>query len=128
MDISKLVDELGALNKTANSHYKKYKELKEQEVELRLALQEALQASGLKSAKTSAFNASLSERVDFVLQHEQSALEWLENTPDVETDAYVGLKWAEFKTLAKQMLKDTGEVIPGLDMVRKETISIRSVK
>lgn len=126
LNVSQLVTEVGKLSKKSSGLYKEYKDLKQQEDLLKKALLEELRAAGLMSAKTGQFTASISQRKNIVVQHEQSVLDWLQNTPDVETDQYIGLKKAEFKTLAMAMLKNTGEIIPGTDLETNESITIRS--
>lgn len=128
MNVSELVDQLGILSTEGKALYKKYKALKEQEDSLRTDLYQTLQSSGLKSAKTNAYNAVISVKTDVLVQHEQSILNWLKTAPDVEADAYIGLKKTEFKTLAKQVLKETGEVIPGTELSTSEVLTIRENK
>lgn len=128
MSVTELIDEVGRANKEARALYKLYKELKDKEDVLRVELVEKLHKTGLKSAKTDMFNASISERSDIVVTHEQSVLDWLKETPDIETDQYIGLKTTNFKTLARALRKDTGEIVPGTEVVTSETLTIKGVK
>lgn len=127
-NVSQLVDELGQLGQTSKELYGQYKAIEEKKAEARAALAEALQVVGLRSAKTSAFTASIAVKPSIQIVHEQSVIDWLQETPDVETDQYIGLKKTEFKTLATAMLKNTGEVIPGTEVLQQETLSVRANK
>src|SRR5690606_29290920 len=101
---------------------------KEKEEQAKAQLMAMLTDTGLKSAKGEKYSASISSRSDVVVTHEQSVIEWLKTTPDVEADAYIGLKVTPFKTLAKEILKTTGEVITGTDLTTIESISIKENK
>jgi hypothetical protein len=127
-DVSALVDELGTLSQQSKELYGQYKAIEEQKAGVRAALTEALQTAGLRSAKTSNYTASVSVRPSVQVVHEQSVIDWLKDTPDVETDQYIGLKKTEFKTLAMAVLKNTGEVIPGTEVVQTETLSVKGNK
>jgi hypothetical protein len=124
-DINKLVNKLGELGKQSQYYYEEYKKTEEKKQELRKVLMDTLQAAGLRSAKTDTFTASMSARPSIQVSHEQSVLEWLREAPDIEADAYIGLKKAEFKSLAMTLLKQTGEVIPGTELITNESISVR---
>lgn len=128
MSVSELVDELGTLSRKGKDLYKEYKAIKEQEDVLRQQLSDELKATGLKSAKTSRFIASMAQRTDIIINHEQSVLEWLREEPNVEEDFYIGLKLTPFKTLAREVLKKTGEVIPGTETTINESLTIKGTK
>lgn len=128
MSISELIAKLGENKKQAANLYKSYKQLKEVEEVLKDELMLRLRENGLKSAKGEEYSASISERSDVVVTHEQSVIDWLRETPDVEEDAYIGLKTTNFKQFARQILKDTGEIIPGTDVVSADSISIKENK
>jgi hypothetical protein len=126
--LSKLLTELGLARQRAAEAYKLYKQLKEQEDGLRAALFEELHLIGLDSAKGSDFTASIRKEPTFIIQHEPSVIQWLRETPDVEEDAYIGLDKTKFKTLAKTILKQTGEIIPGSEYLISESLAIRANK
>lgn len=128
MTISEILEKLGDNKKQANDLYKQYKELKEDEESLKTELSEMLDMMGLKSAKGEHYTASISDKPDIQITHEQSVINWLNETPNVEADAYIGLKKTEFKGLALQILKETGEIVPGTELLTKEVLSIRSNK
>lgn len=128
MDIANLISSLGELKKAQAEAYKTYKGMKEAEDSLKAQLIEQLQVVGLKSAKGDKYSVSISSRSDVVVTHEQSVIEWLKTSPDVETDAYIGLKMTPFKVLAKQVLKDTGEIVPGTNLKTIESISVKENK
>lgn len=127
-NVSTLVDRLGALGQQSKELYEKYKGIEEQKVEVRQQLQELLAAVGLQSAKTTDFTASVASKPTVLVTNEQSVIDWLKQTPDVETDQYIGLKRTEFKSLATTILKQTGEVIPGTEVLLQNTLSIRKNK
>ena len=126
--LSEILEQLGELKKTRNNHYKKYKDLEEQELALKSQLTEILNSTGLKSAKGDKYMASISEKADLVVSHEQSVIDWLNETPNIETDFYIGLKKTEFKQFAKGYFKETGEIIPGTETVTKQTLTIKENK
>lgn len=128
MKVSDLLKKLGENKQASSELYKSYKELKEQEEQLKYDLIVMLRDSGLKSAKGEAFTASIMETPSVVIKDESAVLEWLRNTPDVETDFYIGVKKPEFNTLAKQMLKETGELAHGTELEVRETLAIRANK
>lgn len=124
--ISELLNELGQVKTTANNHYKEYKALKEQEDGLKFKISETLKEMGLKTAKGDKYQVSLSEKHDIKVTSESNVLFWLKESPDVEADAYIGLKTTAFKNLANQMLKDTGEMVPGTELTMNEIVSVRA--
>lgn len=126
--VSELVTKLGAMSTESRALYKRYKELKEVEDVLRFELTQALHETGLLTAKTPEFTASIAKRPSVMVVHEQSVLDWLRETPDIETDQYIGLKTTNFKTLAMSLLKGTGEIIPGTELVETESITIKANK
>lgn len=126
--LSNLLTELGLARQIAAEAYKEYKQLKEQEDGLRAALFEELHAVGLDSAKGSDFTASIRKEPTFVIKHEPSVIQWLRDTPGIEEDVYIGIKSPEFKTLAKTILTQTGEIIPGSEYLISESLAIRANK
>lgn len=128
MNVSEVIQELGDLKQLSSAKYQEYKALKDTEDNLKELLQAELDKSGLKSVKGKHYLAAKTSRTDIVVDHEPSVIEWLENTPDIEADAYIGLKLANFKQLATKVLKDTGEVIPGTETLTKDSITIRRNK
>lgn len=126
MTIAELLEELGTVKTAANAHYREYKRLKESEDAMKAELTAMLNEAGLKSAKGKKFTASMRLHTDVVINHEQSVIEWLKTTPDVEADAYIGLKVTPFKSFAKLVLKETGEVIPGTDLSITESLAIKA--
>jgi len=128
MDVAELIEELGAIKTASNTVYKTYKELKETEDKLKVELFAKLHDTGLKSAKGNTYTASIAEKPGVIVTHEKSVLDWLKESPDVEADAYIGLKVTPFKTFALQVMKTTGEVIPGTELQTTESLSIRANK
>lgn len=124
--LSELLAELGKARQDSNNAYERYKELKGIEDALRYELDVMLHEQGLKSAKGQDFTASLVETPRIVIKHEQSVIDWLREAPNIETDQYLGIKSAEFQSLAKSLLKNTGEVIPGTEVEVKESLAIKS--
>jgi hypothetical protein len=128
MSLSELVTALGEARTASSNAYEAYKELKGGEDQLRYELELKLKETGLKSVKGADYNAVITETPRIVVKHEQSVIDWLRNTPDVEPDRYIGLKATEFQSLAKSMLKGTGEVIPGTEVEVRESLAIRANK
>lgn len=126
--INQLIDKLGELGKQSQYYYGEYKKTEEQKAAYKQELSAALAASGLKSAKTDTFMASIASKQAVQVVHEQSVIEWLREEPNIETDQYIGLKKTEFKSLAMTLLKETGEQIPGTELVTTESLSVRRNK
>jgi hypothetical protein len=126
--LSELIEQLGAARNAAQAAYESYKELKAIEDQVRYQLELELHVTGLKSAKGKDFTATIVERPTVVIKHEASVINWLQHTPNVEADHYVGVKSAEFRTLAQAMLKETGELIPGTEVEVRENLAIKKNK
>lgn len=124
--LSELVKRLGIARTRTQDAYESYCILRDSEGMLRRALQAELEASGLRSAKGLNYTASIVEKPTIVVRHEQSVIEWLRTTSDIKYEQYVGLRSQAFQTLAKSLLKGTGELVPGTEMQMHETLSIRS--
>ena len=128
MTLSELLQKLGENKQESAKYYGKYKELKEQEDALKFELTDMLHEMGLKTAKGDLFTASIAEKPTIVIKNEKEVVEWLKNTPNIESDFYIGLKANEFKKMATVMLKDTGELANGTEVIVNESLSIRSNK
>ncbi len=130
MNISQLIEAIGETKSEANKLYKAYKELSDKEVAYKSELQIKLTEMGLKSAKGDKYSASIAQRSNIQITHEQSAIDWLNNEPNIETDQFIGLKTTEFKKLALYRLseKGGGEIIPGTEMVMSESLSVKANK
>lgn len=128
LTLPKIVEQVGKLSDRRKEVYRQYQELKAQEDAWKTRLIEEFQSIGLRSAKTNDFTASMVSKPGISIQHEQSVIDWLKNAPNIETDQYIGLKKTEFKSLAMSLLKDTGEVVPGTELVNTEYLSIKAVK
>ncbi len=126
--LTELLSQLGSNKKQSNELYTQYKKLKEVEEQLKYDLLVLLKDSELKSAKGKDYTASISETPTIVIRDEAAVLEWLQNTPNIESDFYIGVKKPEFNTLAKQMLKETGELAFGTELEIRESLSIRQNK
>ena len=127
-DLNIMINALGELSQAARSAYDAWQEIKQQQDALKADLMQMLQSSDMRSAKTAKYTASISSRPNIVVVNEQKVINWLKEAPGVEADHYLGLKKAEFKSLASSLLKETGEVIDGTDLERTESISVRSNK
>lgn len=128
MSLSTALEDYGKAKSEANTLYMAYKDLKTKEDVLKGYLLDELEAAGLQSAKGSDYSATITNKSMITIQHEATVMEWLQNTPDVEADLYIGIKPTSFQTLAKSMLKGTGEIIPGTELVTSHILSIRTNK
>ncbi len=130
MNVSELIEAIGKTKSEANKMYKTYKDLSEKEAVLKSELQIKLTEMGLKSAKGEKYSASISPRPNIKITNEQSAIDWLNNEPSLETDQFIGLKTTEFKKLALYRLseKGGGEVVPGTELVMSESVSVKENK
>lgn len=103
----------------------KYKIAKAEEDQARQALKEYMQSSGLLSAKNHALTVSMVHKPVIEITHEQSVINWLRDSPDIEEDQYIGLKATPFKVMALAKMKTTGEQIDGTEVVTQEILSVR---
>lgn len=128
MELAELINEYGELKRKANKMYAEYKNMQVHISELSGLLQAKLDSVGLKSAKSDKYGISVSHRTNVVVTNEHAVIEWLKNTPNVEYDFYIGLKTAPFKTLANQVLKETGEIIDGTELESKQSLTVKANK
>jgi len=128
MTIPELMSSLGKLRSESDELYETYKIKKMEADSMRFQLLEALEATGLKSAKTDDFTASIVSKPNIIVTHEASVIDWLKHQPDIESDQYIGLKQSSFKPLAAQWFIKTGEKIPGVETQISETLAIRTNK
>lgn len=126
--LSRLLNELGEARNDSHNAYERYKELKGIEDQVRYELEAALHGIGLRSAKGENFTASIVEKPTIVVKSEVTVIEWLKESPEIESDRYIGIKAAEFKSLAESLLKGTGEVVPGCEVEVRESLAIRANK
>ena len=126
MIVNELIELLGALKKEANNLYYQYKEKQAAITGIQNDLRSELDSLGLRSAKSLNFGVSIVTKPNIQVLHEPSVIEWLNNTPNIESDAYIGLKLTNFKPLALEILKQTGEIIPGTELSQSESLTIRS--
>lgn len=128
MNVNELLDLIGNERQRLNAMYSEYKDGMVKLAELKQQLQDTLVQNGLKSAKNEHFGVSLVQKPKVDVLSEQAVREWLENAPNIESDAYIGLKLTPFKQLATQWYKDTGEMIDGVEYSSEETLTIRNNK
>ena len=127
MNVTELITRVGELSHDSRELYKQYKLIKEQEDAVRAELTATLNESGLLSAKTDHYTASISKKQSVVVVDEKKAVDWIKSE-GLDVDYYVGLKLTPFKTMALSRLKDTGEVIEGTQLTETDTLSIREAK
>ena len=120
-----LLKQLNGASNLSKKAYLAYKEAKEIEDRLREDVREIMLSTGLLTAKTKDLTASIVYKPTIEIKHEQSALEWVRNEPNLEQDQFIGLK-PEFKKFALHRLKETGEIIPGTQAIMNQSLSIRS--
>jgi|FreactcultureFD7_1027221.scaffolds.fasta_scaffold00292_12 chromosome segregation ATPase len=126
MKVTELLNELGKIRSEANQLYSSYKELKDQENRLRADLVGVLDDLGLKQAKNEDYIASISLVPKVVIKDELSAMEWIYKNLPEQQEQYIGIKRTEFGLMAKVMLKDIGELIPGTDVETTESLIIKA--
>lgn len=127
-EITDLIEEIGHINRRAKDLYKEYKDLQVTLAEKKHKLELLLNDAGLRSAKTDLYTVSIRQKRDIQVTHEQSVIDWLKNEPNVEYDAYIGLKLTPFKSFANGWWEQTGEIIDGTESIITESISIRENK
>lgn len=128
MNVNELLDLIGNERQRLNKMYAEYKDGMVKLAELKMQLLDTLNQAGLKSAKNDHFGVSIVQKPKLDVVSEQAVKEWLENAPNVEADAYIGLKLTPFKQLATTWFKDTGEMIDGVEYSSEESLTIRNNK
>lgn len=125
--MEELIDKLKKCMELKQAAYESYTDATQLEAIARQELKEYMQSTGLLSAKTKDLTASIVSKPTIDIKHEQSALEWLKNEPNIEADEFIGLKVTPFKKLALHRLseKGGGEIIPGTEMIMQESLAIR---
>lgn len=104
------------------------RELKGDEELLKAEVRVKLQELGMTSAKTQSGSVSVVQKPNLVITNEQAVREWLENTPEVESDLYIRLDKTAFKSLAKSWFDNTGELINGTDTEVSEYLQVKEKK
>lgn len=128
LSLSELLTELGRARKARVGAYEMYKEYRAYEDELREQLGVLLREQNLRSAKGADFMASFVSKPRIIIQHEQSVIDWLKNTPDIEADLYIGIKTDAFQGLAKSLYSNEQRLIPGTEIETTESLAIKSNK
>lgn len=128
MNVNELLDLIGNKRQRLNKMYAEYKDGMVKLAELKMQLLDTLNQAGLKSAKNDHFGVSIVQKPKLDVVSESAVREWLENAPNVEADAYIGLKLTPFKQLATTWFKDTGEMIDGVEYSSEESLTIRNNK
>lgn len=123
--LPELMKELGTIRAKKDAIYHEFEQWRGREQELREVIMAELQAAGLKSAKSDDYTASIATKPRIRLRDERAAIDWLQNTPNVEADHYIGIKMTMFEPLALTALKETGEIVPGTELENNEYLSVR---
>lgn len=127
LTIPQLISLVGQSAVQNRNLYKQYNESKGQEAQARALLKTKLQEEGMLSAKTEQYAVSITKKPDVNVVDDKAAIAWMRERK-LDLNYYVGLKKTEFKTMARAMLKETGEVAGGTEVVEIESLSIRENK
>lgn len=128
MALTEILKKLSKAKENTQQAYASYAEARDAMELIKDELTAELKSQGLKSAKTDDFVASIVDKTSIQINHEASVIDWLKHQPDLEPDLYIGVKKQAFEPMAKLMLKNTGEVIPGTDIKTSEYLAVRKVK
>lgn len=127
LTIPQLISLVGQSAVQNRNLYKQYNKSKGQEAQARALLKTKLQEEGMLSAKTEQYAVSITKKPDVNVVDDKAAIAWMRERK-LDLNYYVGLKKTEFKTMARAMLKETGEVAGGTEVVEIESLSIRENK
>lgn len=122
------VDKLIELKDKYQEAYDIYQQFKFEYDKIRLELLKDMSELGVKSLDQGKYLAVRREEIDVKLVDDKLAIEWVHNHPELEPDFYIGVKWAHLKPIVKTALKRDGEVIPGCELVKNESVSITEKK
>lgn len=108
-----------------------YKEAVKVSEALKEELHEAMRRDELATLKMS--DGTLITRAKyptFRVLDKRALEDWFDNNPDVEKDAYWSLEvnTAMAKTLAKNFMTRTGEILPGFEYTEGERLALRAPK
>ena len=96
--------------------------------QLRLDIQDIMrQTSSKRSDPVAGYFAVREERKSIVINDEDALNDWLEENV-MSPEDYRKIDVSAIRALAEERLRDYGELLPGVDQVVTETISIRTAK
>lgn len=125
MDLQTKILRLGALRDLYSEAYDKYQELKAEYDMTRFLITQEMGQQGIKSLESGPFLTVRTVKPDLKLTDEAALLNWLQEQPNLETDMYIGLKWTNFKPVAKTLLKKDGEIPPGTELTMTESVTLK---
>lgn len=105
------------------------KKIEEHIADTRNAIIDAMHKDGLKQIKTDDETVSIATRVSYDVNEPRWRV-WAAEQPDLELDMFyvTTLDKKRVTSHAEQTLKETGEIIPGIEARETEYLSLRSNK
>lgn len=127
--IPQLIAEYKAAEKVTKEAYEYAKSCATAQAEAKDRIDAALKAAGLKTAATEdgRFTAFYSKRTNIKVSDEAKVIDWIKAN-GLDLDQYVGLKATEFKPVAMEALKQTGEIVPGTEREEVEALTVKENK
>jgi len=104
------------------------KGIQENKTDLQEELIQAMKDKGLKSIKTETHNYARTVKKDIKVFSEEDVMEYLRNHGGYDEYVKPKLDTIKFKSYAKALLKETGEVMDGIELTEKEYMSIKANK
>lgn len=129
MKITEKIELYATITEKANALYDQVKELRAEADTLKQEVAEDLREFGLKSAKSEdgKYTAFFGARKSLSVDDPKQLREWLEEN-EIDAWLYFNPNKDAIKTLAKEALKKTGEIIPGTSETETESFTIKENK
>lgn len=127
MEIKQLLELLAWQKQSYEECKQEYDEAKEKLDITKQLLMDKLAEIGLKSAKNDELTVSIVSKPYFKVLDQTAAMDWLKDEPEVDERVYIKtiVDSKALEGLAKEVLKKTGEIIPGSEFVSSEYMSVR---
>lgn len=89
------------------------------------AIRAKLEELGMKSAKTDLGSVSVVEKPKLAIVNEAQVIQWMKEEPTIEEDLYMSLNKRALEPVLKEWVKQTGEVVTGVESQTTEYLSVR---
>jgi hypothetical protein len=132
MKITQLAEELYRVKLDIKVREEAMRELKLQKDKLQLDLMEAMRNEDLKSIKllfkTGLANFARTIKKDIRVTDESAVIADLAKRKQKSNYVHEKVDVLAFKAYAKSLLRETGEVVDGIELTEKEYIAVKAVK
>jgi len=128
MEIKDLLTELSRSKHNYQQADRIAKECKAEYDAAKQMVADGLAKLGLKSAKNDDLTVSIVSKPSFKVLDQDALIHWLEDEPGIDARAYIRVDARGVEALAKQALKENGELIPGGEFMSSEYLTVKEAK